>query len=289
VAIKGKAEIVVVDNDAPSSSLEMISSNFPGIKVVNAKANLGFAGGVNAGIRASMGRFVCLLNDDAVASAEWLEAAVSRLETDPQIGAVACKMVDGKTGDLDSGGNSYSLWGMAFPRGRGQRAEHLFEGPPFAFSGGAVILRREALDDVGLFDEWFFAYHEDVDLSYRMRLRGWKIEYEPGSSVRHNPGTTSGGGESPLVRFHSVKNTWAVYIKNTPGLLLLWTFPGFLAVQAGSLMNSIRRGLGMVHLRALLAVALAFDQLVKRRSEIQKERKVPAKEVRRLMTSGLSD
>lgn len=156
--------------------------------------NLGFAGGVNVGIRwAFAGDYetVALLNNDAAPEPEWLENLDAALE---RTGAsVAASLMLQPSGVIDTAGDAVSTWGMPFPRYRGLPAHEAPESEPvFSASGGASLYRTSLFRDIGLFDETFFAYFEDIDVGFRARLRGHAIVFEPSAIVHHKIGATSG-------------------------------------------------------------------------------------------------
>lgn len=284
-------EVVVVDNGSRDGSVSLIARDYPDVKVVVLDKNLGFSVAVNEGVSTSRGEFVLLLNNDAVADPECLGHLVTMLDRDPGLGAVACRMIkqNGKShGKIDSAGNSYSSWGIPFPRGRDEDPAKFDDSTQvFALSGGACLIRREALDRVGPFDPKFFMYYEDVDWSFRARLAGYGIRYQPLAVVRHLVGASSGGGYSPLVRFHAVKNSWVLYLKNMPTPLLWRYLPKFLLSQALMLASSIRHGLLLPHLKGLGWVIASFSWLVVSRRNVQRNRRLGTSDVSLMITQQL--
>ncbi|HSW70360.1 MAG TPA: glycosyltransferase family 2 protein, partial [Gammaproteobacteria bacterium] len=189
------ANIVVVDNASTDDSVKIVRKHTD-VDLVELSHNRGFAGGVNAGIGFALAQgadFVALFNNDAVADKDWLKNLVDAAKKDKKIGIVTCKLLhfDGKK--IDSTGDFYSSWGFPFPRGRDEKEEGQYDGQReiFSGSGGASLYRAEMLKEVGLFDEDFFAYFEDVDLGFRAQLAGWKAVYEPSAKAFHRIGGTS--------------------------------------------------------------------------------------------------
>ncbi len=295
--------VIVVDNGSTDGSNSLIHHKFPHVELLEFSDNAGFAGGVNRGIRPALERgvdYIALLNNDAVADSRWLESLVGALESEPKAGAVAAKIQtqDGKR--LDSTGDFYSIWGLPFPRGRGEVDGGQYDSAGsrevFAVSGGASLYRAEMLRQIGLFDELFFAYYEDVDLGFRAQLAGWKMIYEPKAVVRHYIGGTSSRideyqeGEdettkprpqdpdqnrpSPFARYHSVKNFTYIYTKNMPGWLYWKYLPRFLTSWGLMMASDTRRGLIVTNLKANgTALAHVAAMFLKRRA-IQKGRKM---------------
>ena len=215
-------EIVVVDNGSEKDMCDMLSSEFPEVPTVRLDKNHGFAGGNNRGIETAQGKYVALINNDAVAAPQWISSLVATAETDPGIGAVASIVIDGNQPEvLDSCGVGISLDGMSRQVMRGTPVPQLTQPREvLLFSGCACLLKMEALKEVGLFDEDFFAYCEDTDLGLRVRRAGWKIVAAPDAYVHHYYSMT--GGKFSLQKIYWVeRNHLWVAIKNFPWFLLI--------------------------------------------------------------------
>src|ERR1035437_9235089 len=215
-----KLSIIVVENGSTDGSLELLHKKYPNIELVVHKKNLGFAGGVNSGIKNAIkngAEYVALFNNDAVADEDWLKLLVDYLDKHPKTAAAACKVLNSTGQQLDSTGDYFTNWGLPYSRGRGETDDGQYDNLTniFAASGAASLYRTEALKDVGLFDEAFFAYYEDVDLSFRMQLAGWKIAYVPNSVVHHAIGMTSGRIKG-FTTYQTMKNLPLLLYKNVP-------------------------------------------------------------------------
>jgi hypothetical protein len=164
------------------------------------------------------------------------------------------------------------------------------------------LYRAELLRQIGSFDQRFFAYYEDVDLSFRARLAGWLVRYEPAAAVRHRIGGTSerlaGDGQtaaavvvtegpSAFARYHSVKNFSYLYTKNMPARLYWKYLPRFLASQAMMLASDLKRGLIVANLRANATVAVNLPGILVSRWQIQSRRTVSVAEIDRQLYRGL--
>ena len=132
-------------------------------------------------------------------------------------------------------------------------------------SGAASVYRAALFAAVGDFDEDFFAYFEDVDLSFRGQLAGFAMLYEPSAVVYHRVGASSGGGMTPFSRHHFVKNSWFLFLKDVPAPLVWRYLPRFLFLQLGLLWGSARLGLLGAHARALLRVVAGGPAMLSRR------------------------
>ncbi|HVQ45016.1 MAG TPA: glycosyltransferase family 2 protein [Candidatus Saccharimonadia bacterium] len=302
---------IVVDNGSVDGSVELIRREFPDVEVLEFADNAGFAGGVNRGIRPALragAEYVALLNNDAVAGPEWLERLVHTAKANPRAGMVAGKIVtqDGK--HIDSTGDFYSIWGFPYPRGRGEADRGQYDSPGnrrvFAASGGASLYRTAMLREVGLFDERFFAYFEDVDISFRAQLAGWGVAYEPAAAVRHFIGGTSsrmdGGAAkagtgapdghsrpSAFARYHTVKNFSYLYTKSMPGWLYWKYLPLFWASWAMMLVSDARRGLLGSNLRANGTALVHMPGILASRWRIQAQRAVSVAAIDALLVHAL--
>lgn len=291
-------KVIVVDNASTDGSKPLLRDKYPQVRLIERDKNYGFTGGVIPGIEAALeggAEAIALLNNDALPAPDWLERLAAVLEAEAKVGIVGAKIKHFEDDGLDSTGDFYSIWGFPFPRGRDEIDSGQYDGPDqrdiFAASGGASLYRAEMLRDVGNFDQRFFAYYEDVDLSFRARLAGWTVQYEPAAVVRHRIGGTSsrlaaGGqtaaakrveaGPSAFARYHSVKNFSYVYTKNMPAGLYWKYLPRFLASWAMMAASDIKRGLIVTNIKANLAALVNLPGILVSRWQIQRGRTVDA-------------
>ena len=217
-------EIVIVDNGSSDGSIEYLRTiESETVRVVSLQSNQGFAGGCNAGIRPARGRFIATLNNDAEASPQWLEQLLKVAEGDHSVGMCASKIVfHGDHGRIDKVGHLIYLDGLNHGRGSGEPDVGQFELQEEVLfpDGAAALYRREMLDDIGLFDEAFFAYGDDADLGLRGRLAGWNCIYVPTAIVYHRHSATS-GKFSAFKAFLIERNRIWVAVKIFPLPLLL--------------------------------------------------------------------
>lgn len=270
-------EIVVVDNASADGSVELLARDYPEVRVVTLPQNLGFTGGVNAGIRASAAPIVVLLNSDVEAAPGWMEAVFSAFESDDAVGMVASKiMLHDRRQVFNSAGDEFGRDGI--PRNRGvweedtgryDRREYVF-GP----CGGAAAYRRGLLLDVGLFDERLFMYLEDVDMAWRAQLLGYRCLYEPQAEVYHRLSATGGG---VLSSYYTGRNTLAVLLKDMPGPLLRRHWPAILRAQTNVTLDALRAWRGEAARARLRGIAAAIPfslSLLGSRGQIQGRRRV---------------
>ncbi len=245
-------EVLVVENASQDRSLELLSE-YPEVRVLAMAKNLGFAGGVNAGIRAARTPYVILLNNDTVPEPGYVKALTDAIESDPRIFSVSAKMVSMDRPDImDDAGDMYSLPGWAFQRGVGQPAARY--GEPcevFTACAGAAIYRRSLLQKTGLFDENHFAYLEDVDVGWRARLLGYKNVYCPRAVVRHVGSGTSGSKYNDFKVRLTARNSLYVTWKNMPLWQRVLNAPALLAGHLVKQLFFIRRGFGRAYAQGL--------------------------------------
>lgn len=228
----GKSEIIVVDDCSIDSSISMIKK-FKDVKLIQNSVNSGFARSVNQGIRASSGQYCLLLNNDVVVDGDFVKNLYEHIHENPRVFSVSSKMVRYYERDkLDDAGDFYNILGWAYKRGDGKNRD-AFNHPTSIFStcAGAGIYRRSVLNEIGLFDETFFAYMEDVDLSYRGLIFGYENHYEPKAFCYHIGSATTADGEkySPFKVNISARNNLYVAYKNMPLIQLILNSP-FLAL-----------------------------------------------------------
>ena len=288
-------EIVVVDNGSVDDSLSILDALAREIApvpltVLRNDINLGFAGGVNRGIRHALGSgvtAVALFNNDAVADAGWLSSLAAVLDADPGVAIVTGRLLMRDGQSVDSTGDFYSLWGLAFPRDRDQPAEPVREsGEVFSASGGASLFRASLFADVGLFDEEFFAYFEDVDLGFRARLAGHRVRYCADAVAYHDQGATSRTMSGFATR-QFFRNLPLLLAKNVPARLLPSVVARFLLVYSLMVVHQFRRRQGAP---ALWGVAASIGLVIRglpRRRAIQRSRRVDAATIRGLLWPGL--
>jgi len=270
-------EVIIVDNASHDGSVASVQEHFPSVKIFIQKENLGFAGGSNAGIREAHGEYILTLNNDTIVSPEFIEELVQPMGRDPCVGMCASKMVfpDGR---INSTAICISRSGAAWDRGMGETdhgqydlAEEIF-GP----CAGAALYRRSMLDEIGLFDEDFFLFMEDVDLTFRARLSGWKCMYVPTARVVHTHGGTA-GFKSDISIYYGNRNLVWYIIKNFPFRTLIVSSPWIIARNCADLPYYFIHGRARAIIKAKIDMMKGFFAMVRKRRSIK--RKVPAEEI----------
>jgi GT2 family glycosyltransferase len=267
-------EIILVDNGSDDGSVGFVAERFPQVRIIENGENLGFAAGNNVGIRVAWGDYIVTLNNDTRAEPNWLEELLKAVETDPKIGMCASKMLFYQhTGVLNSTGISLDVAGIAWDRRGGERDDGLERESVEVFGpcAGAALYRREMLDEVGLFDEDFFAYHEDVDLAWRARSRGWRCMYNPRAVVYHVHSGTGQEGSAFKNRLLGRNKIWTM-VKNYPSPQIFLFLPLIAFYDLASASYSLLKRQDPSPLRGRLASLSLLPEMLKKRKEIQRRR-----------------
>lgn len=273
--------IVAVENGSNDSSVERFHTfkEMYGDQVITLynKQNLGFAGGVNTGIKWAIDNnydYIALLNNDATADVAWVQSLVNGTVNNKHIGITTGLLLHQAGKTIDSTGEQYSKWGLPFPRNRGDETKSAPKGElVFGATGGATLYKTALFQDIGLFDEDFFAYYEDVDISFRAQLAGWKVAYTPEAIAYHKQGATSNKIPGFTV-YQMFKNLPILFEKNVPRELLLSVGVRFYFAYIVMFFNAIKNGAGIPAIKGLLkSIVLAFSSLPKRWI-IQKNKRV---------------
>ncbi|MCJ1706107.1 glycosyltransferase family 2 protein [Microbacterium sp. VKM Ac-2923] len=281
-------EIIVVENGSTDGSVEMLRDSYPDVTLLVQPVNLGFAGGVNVGLRYALHRghaFAALLNNDAVAEPTWVERLVEEMARDESVGMVASKFVTIDGSRLDSTGECYSIWGLPFPRGRDEPRLDAYDTLPelFGASGGSTLYRADMLRDIGLFDEDFFAYFEDVDLSWRARLRGWRVRLAPAAVASHRIGATSGRIPG-FTTYQTMKNLFWVVAKNVPRRYLATVVPRLALAYTLTFWRAVLRGNGVVAVKGVAVAVAKMPKKLGERRAIQRARRIDDETLRSMLT-----
>lgn len=287
-------EIVLLDNGSTDGSVEFIRSQYgdwlaseelPRLRLVELPENTGFSGGNLVALEASdpASRYIATLNNDTQADPNWLEILVKTLENEPKWGAACGPMLfatQPENPKIAAAGIEVRRNGLALDRGLGESWQP--DAAPqevFGPCAGAAVYRRKALEEVGFFDTAFFAYLEDADLAWRLRLAGWPTVYLPQAPVWHDYSGTGGQG-SPFKNFQLGRNRPWVILKDWPDKLLLRHFFSILFYDLAASFYTLLKGNIQPSRGRLVALAPKhLRRVLKQRREIQKSRVVSLAEL----------
>jgi len=215
-------EVIVVDNASKQEEASLIQVNYPHVKVIRSERNLGFAGGNNLGIKDAKGNYIFLVNNDTVFKEFNLQPLIDRLESSPKIGVV-CPKIRFAWGNNPLQFTGYTPLSKITVRnqaiGFGKEDKGQYDTPhptPYAH-GAAMLIKREAIEKVGLMPECFFLYYEELDWSMMFTRAGYEIWYEPACTIYHKE-SQSTGQNSPLRTYYITRNRLLLVKRNWHGL-----------------------------------------------------------------------
>lgn len=292
-----RLEILCVDNASGGDDVARIKA-VPGVKVIPSETNLGFAGGCNLGAKHAEGSVLAFLNNDARPDPYWVRAAVDQLRAEPGVAAIASKVLDWDGTGVDFVDGGLTWFGMGYKRHAGSAladvptAEHEVTKDVLFATGSAMFVRAGVFGELGGFDERFFMFYEDVDLGWRLNLRGWRVRYVPGSLAYHRHHATMSEVDSPdsgRETFLLERNALAALYKNLSDETLARVLPAALALavrratargELDATQLDLARGVGPAEVapvevpRTTLAGVLAVDQFVELLPQLAESRAV---------------
>jgi N-acetylglucosaminyl-diphospho-decaprenol L-rhamnosyltransferase len=266
-------ELIVVDNKPGDGSVELLGELAPQARIVSPGRNTGFAGGANAGAEVAHGDLLILLNPDAVPQAGWGEAIRRPWLEDRGWAAWQALVADGAGETINSAGNPIHFTGIVWAGGHGRP---LTEAPPPgevpAASGACLAIRLEEWRRLGGFPPEFFMYHEDVDLSVRLRMAGGAVGIEPTAVVAHDYDFSASADKWRWLE----RNRLAFLVRTYPGPLLALLAPALLATELALLPVAAAAGWGGQKLRANGEFIRWLPRLLRERRALQRQRRIGA-------------
>ncbi len=246
-------KVIIIDNASEDGSSHYIKENYPDYTIVQNHENLGFATAVNQGIKASDTDYVFLLNNDVELEKNCIFNLLKCIDKDKNTFAVSSKMIQYDDRDrMDDAGDEYTLLGWTKKVGNNKSPElYTKEKEVFSACAGASIYRRSILEEIGYFDENFFAYMEDVDISYRARIHGYKCLYCPKAVVYHVGSGTSGSKYNKFKVKLAARNNVYVPYKNMPWPQLALNFAFLILGYLIKYLFFLRQGHGTDYLGGL--------------------------------------
>ena len=283
------SRIVVVDNGSSDGSAAAAQLRFPHLEWITLGRNTGFAHANNVALaRADGVRWIALLNPDARPEPQWLEELLRTAASRDEFTCFASRLVSATDPTrLDGAGDSYHVTGLPGRVGHGLAASGQFTTAREVFSAcaAAALYRRDVLLETGGFEDKFFCYVEDVDLGFRLRLRGQRCLYVP-TAVVHHLGSQSAGRGSDFYVYHGQRNIVWTFIRNMPGIWLWLFLLPHLALNLVALCHFAWRGQGKVAWHAKRDALYSLPSLLRDRRHIQSTRNTSAWEVVRCMSFG---
>ncbi len=278
-------ETVFIDNGSTDGSVEYLRPLFPGVRMYPLPRNSGFAVANNIGVKHAVSPWVVLLNNDAFPDPSWLENLLIAAQRYPKFAFFGSRLVQaGKRDLLDGFGDVYHISGLAWRQGYNMPVAVAPTTPREIFSptAAAALYSRAAWMDVGGFDDNFFMYHEDVDLGFRLRLRGFRCLYVPDAVVYHQ-GSASTGVKSDFAIYHGHRNLVWTFVKNMPGKLFWKYLPAHLIANIFFVAFYTLKRHPRAIIRAKRDALLGMQRVWQQRQAVQKERLVSEESIDRVL------
>ena len=239
-------EVIVVDNASQNQEADTISQRFPQIKVIKSEKNLGFAGGNNLGIKAAQGKYLFFINNDTIFKNFNIQVLIDRLESSSDI-AIVCPKIRFAWGTNPIQFTGYTPLSIITVRnhsiGFGEEDQGQYDTPhptPYAH-GAAMLIKREAIDKVGLMPECFFLYYEELDWSMMFTRAGYQIWYEPKCTIYHKE-SQSTGQNSPLRTYYIVRNRFLLVKRNWNGFTKYITYAYLMGTGLRDILKNVLTG-----------------------------------------------
>jgi len=288
LAQTAQAAIVVVENGSTDGSVELVEKHYPSVHLVKHSKNLGFAAGVNSGIKFAIqqgAEYIALFNNDAVADKGWLKELLAAVNKYKAIGIATGKLVSFDKTFYDSTGDLYTTWGYPYPRGRDEPVSNKYDKAEYIFaaSGGASLYKAALFNDIGYFDEDFFAYNEDTDISFRAQLAGWRVYYTPKAIAYHRISQTGIKG-SGFTHRQTMKNLPLLFWKNVPAKLMPTILPRFTIMYLALFVGALKKGRGWPATQGILQMIILLPKALVKRRFIQGRRQVSPEYIASLLT-----
>ncbi|PSQ88965.1 MAG: glycosyltransferase family 2 protein [Bacteroidetes bacterium QS_8_64_10] len=273
-------EIILADNASSDGTVNWVREHFPSVKIVQHPENWKFCRGNNEAIAHASGEYVMLLNNDVEVPPGWMDPLVETLEDDAGVAAVQPKLLQHQDRDrfeyAGGAGGHLDLLGYPFTRGRiffeleKDAGQYDDAQDVFWATGAALLLRRSALDEVGLLDERFVMHMEEIDLCWRLQRSGWRVRAEPASEVYHIGGASL-PQHDPQKAYHNFRNSLLTFYKNLPPRWWRVLFPLRVALDAAALARAAFGG----HPGEAHAIARAYRDAHRMRRHYRAQRPGP--------------
>ena len=275
----GDVEVILIDNASNDDSVKFVLNEYPKVKIVVNNENLGFSKAVNQGIKAANGDLIFLLNNDTELHIDCLKALNNAAQDKKDASIFASKMLYfDERNIINDVGDIFSIYAIAHQQGKGEVDNGQYNAERYIFGAcaGAAMYRADLFQEIGLFDEDFFAYLEDVDVSFRSQIYGRKCLYVPNAVVYHVDGGTSKKINN-FSRYYTTRNVLYLITKNFPWKILLLLSPFILLGQLRNLIGSIKNKSFGLFVKSYYEYFFNFCSLIKKRRKILTNKKVSDK------------
>jgi len=284
------ADVILVDNASSDGTADIVEKEFPQVDVIRSAQNLGFVGGSNLGIREALRHgyeYILILNQDTEIEPNFLVEIV-RVASSKNVGIVQGMLVLGGERSLaNNAGNALHYLGFGFVKHYREPVERLSSREPFEIgyaSGAALLVKRSVLERVGVLDEKFFMYHEDLDLCWRAKLAGYQVLLAPQAVAYHYYEFN----RNKEMFYWTERNRWAVLLQNYSAKSLVLLSPMLLAIEVMMLLYSLAGGWLGKKLRSYGWVWLHVPHILRQRRKVQTMRTVSDKDIFKTMDAEFS-
>lgn len=274
-------EVIMVDNGSVDDSVKYTEERYPQVKIIKSKKNLGFAGGNNSGLKYCKGKYILFLNNDTIVTKSFLDDLVGFIEKDENIAVVQPTILFHRPNTpmhekinsvgsfiLKSGFLYHLDYGKAYKESKYKESYEIFTA-----YGACFLARRNVVEEVGLFDEDYFAYFEETDFSHRVWLNGHKIFIYTKPFIYHKGGKTAEKLPSAFIQYHSFKNRLYTYLKNFEiKNIFLILIPHIIICEISSVLYLLigKPGYALAIQKAVWWNIRNFSKMLKERKKVQK-------------------
>jgi GT2 family glycosyltransferase len=281
-------EVILVDNNSTDDSLEFIKTNFKDIKIIQLKKNFGFAKAINTGVKASSSKYVIFLNNDTKADSNYIKNLVQAAIDNPEVISINPKILNFYSQDqIDGKGIMINEVGQARSVGFGEKDLDQYEKEHYIFgaTGGASLFKREDFIKVGLFDEDYFMYSEEVDFAFRAQFLGYKSIYTPNAIVFHKHKATSQKFPQ-YIEYWQFKNMYQTIIKDFPTTILFRNFRFFkiVLVFLNTIFYQLKKGFFWPPITVSIWLLFNLPNLLIKRRNIQSKKIVTDEYIESLLS-----
>lgn len=279
-------EIIIVDNGSTDSFLELVEKGKKNLRILKMGKNTGFAFASNRGAEIARGKWISMLNNDAFPEPQWIEKLLKAVKNFPEFSFFASHQILYYTPDkFDGTGDMYSLNGRAWRRDHQSPLEEgvNWNDEVFGACAAASLYEASCFTEVGGFDEDYFCYFEDVDLSLRLRLSGFRCMHVSDAKVYHVGSVTSGGESSEFALFHGYRNLVWTYFKSMPLKLLLKNFHTHILLNCFQVLHLVHIRRRRLILKIYWSIFKGFAKLMLKRSKIQRLKCITSGELQKVM------